>query len=42
MLAEEHRLKKDHARAWAEGAKLLEATREVTSGADLSVLLRPF
>jgi hypothetical protein len=42
MLAEEHRLKRDHARAWADGAKLLEATREVTSGADLSTLLRPF
>jgi hypothetical protein len=42
MLGEEHRLKRDHARAWAQGATLLEATREVTSGTDLSALLRPF
>jgi hypothetical protein len=41
MLTEERRLKRDHAAAWAAGAALLEATREITASMDVSVLLRP-
>jgi hypothetical protein len=42
MLTEERRLIGDHPSAWARGAELLAAARDVTSGGDLSVLLRPF
>jgi hypothetical protein len=41
MLGEEHRLRRDHAAAWSRGAELLAAAKDVTSGANLSVLLRP-
>jgi hypothetical protein len=40
MLVEEHRLKRDHATAWRDGARLLEETLGVTAGADVSALLR--
>jgi hypothetical protein len=42
MLAEERRLKHDHAAEWEAGAQLLESTRQVASGGSLASLLRPF
>jgi hypothetical protein len=41
MLGEEHRLRREHPSAWSQGAELLAAAKDVTSGANLAVLLRP-
>jgi hypothetical protein len=41
MLAEEHRLRREHPGAWSRGTELLAAAKDVTSGANLSILLRP-
>lgn len=40
MVAEEKRLKHDHATAWAEGAELLAKTRRVAAGGSLVVASR--
>jgi hypothetical protein len=42
MLAEEKRLQRDHAEAWAGGAELLDQTRRVAAGGGLARLPRPF
>ena len=42
MLAEEKRLRRDHARAWSDGAVLLERTRHVAAGGSMPRLVRPF
>lgn len=42
MLAEEKRLQAQHPAEWASGIDLLQATRQVASGAGLGALLRPF
>jgi hypothetical protein len=41
MLGEEHRLRRDHPMAWAQGSDLWAAAREIHAGSDVSVLLRP-
>lgn len=42
MLAEEKRLQRDHATAWADGAELLAKTRRVAAGGSMGHQLRPF
>jgi hypothetical protein len=42
MLAEEKRLKRDHATAWADGVELLDQTRRVASGGSMVRLVHPF
>lgn len=42
MLAEEKRLQREHALAWADGAELLDKTRRVAAGGSMARALRPF
>ena len=42
MVAEEKRLKLDHAREWDDGAELLAKTRRVAAGGSMAKLLQPF
>jgi hypothetical protein len=42
MVAEEKRLRRDHPRAWADGAELLDKTKRVAAGGGMARLLRPF
>jgi hypothetical protein len=42
MVGEEKRLRRDEPRAWADGASLLESTKRVAAGGDMTALLRPF
>ena len=42
MLAEERRLRSEHAQAWSDGSELLVATKHVAAGGGLAALTRPF
>ncbi|MFO7531611.1 MAG: hypothetical protein R6W93_04060, partial [Candidatus Limnocylindrales bacterium] len=42
MLAEETRLRRQHAEAWVAGGELVASAKHVAGGGDLAQLLRPF